>query len=81
MLKRKKNLPQTSTMELLNPWLEQLSEQGKAQVIHEIERQQRALNKMLYDSMPQRTARRIIKRSQHRVNYIIADELVKKKKR
>jgi hypothetical protein len=34
---------------------------------------------MLYDNMPQRTARRIIKRSQHRVNYIIADELVKKK--
>lgn len=68
---------QISDPELLNPWLNDLSDQGREQVEHELARQQRALNSMIKDHMPQRTARRIIQRSQRRVDYIIADELVK----
>ena len=76
---KKKNLPRMSTAESLNPWLNDLSDQGREQVEHELARQQRALKSMIEEHMPQRTARRIIQRSQHRVNYIIADELVKRK--
>lgn len=64
-------------VEVNNPWLKDLSDQGREQVEHELARQQRALKSMIEDNMPQRTARRIIQRSQKRVNYIIADELVK----
>jgi hypothetical protein len=68
---------QMPKIEVNNPWLKDLSDQGKEQVEHELARQQRALKSMIEDNMPQRTARRIIQRSQRRVNYIIADELVK----
>ncbi len=67
-------------VEVNNPWLKDLSDQGREQVENELARQQRALKSVQADKMPKRTARRIIQRSQHRVNYIIADELVKKKK-
>jgi hypothetical protein len=67
-------------IEANNPWLKELSAHGREQVEHELARQQRALKSMIEEHMPQRTARRIIQRSQHRINYIIADELVKKKK-
>ena len=60
-------------IEVNNPWLKDLSDQGREQVEHELARQQRALKSMIEDNMPQRTARRIIQRSQRRVNYIIAD--------
>ena len=63
--------------ELLNPWLRSLSLKGRKEVLSEIDKQKRAYREMLSEHMPQRTARRIIQRSQHRVNYIIADELVK----
>ena len=76
---KKKNLPRTLTAESLNPWLNDLSDQGREQVEHELARQQRALKSMIEDNMPQRTARRIIQRSQKRVNYIIADELGKRR--
>jgi hypothetical protein len=66
-------------VEINNPWLKDLSEHGREQVENELARQRRALNSMIKDHMPQRTARRIIQRSQHRINYIIADELVKRK--
>lgn len=69
-----KRLPK---VEINNPWLKDLSEQGREQVENELARQQRALKSVLAGKMPRRTARRIIQRSQHRVNYIIADELVK----
>ena len=69
---------QMPKIEVNNPWLKDLSEHGREQVENELARQRRALNSMIKDHMPQRTARRIIQRSQHRVNYIIADELVKK---
>lgn len=68
---------QMPKIEVNNPWLKDLSDHGRAQVEHELARQQRALKSMIEDNMPQRTARRIIQRSQHRVDYIIADELVK----
>ncbi len=68
---------QVSDPELLNPWLKELSDNGRQQVENELARQQRALKSVLAGKMPQRTARRIIQRSQRRVNYIIADELVK----
>lgn len=64
-------------VEVNNHWLKDLSDHGREQVESELARQQRALNGMLKGRMPQRTARRIIQRSQHRVNYIIADEIVK----
>ena len=70
---------QVSDPELLNPWLKDLSDQGREQVERELAKQQNALKRMIGRDMPQRTARRIIQRSQHRINYIIADELVKKK--
>jgi hypothetical protein len=66
-------------VEVNNPWLKDLSDQGREQVEHELARQQRALKSMIEDNMPQRTARRIIQRSQKRVNYIIADELCKRR--
>jgi hypothetical protein len=66
-------------VEVNNPWLKDLSDQGREQVEHELARQQRALKSMIEDNMPQRTARRIIQRSQKRVNYIIADELGKRR--
>jgi len=66
-------------VEVNNPWLNDLSAQGREQVEHELARQQRALKSMIEDNMPQRTARRIIQRSQKRVNYIIADELGKRR--
>jgi hypothetical protein len=66
-------------VEVNNPWLKDLSAQGREQVEHELARQQRALKSMIEDNMPQRTARRIIQRSQKRVNYIIADELGKRR--
>lgn len=66
-------------VEVNNPWLKELSAQGREQVEHELARQQRALKSMIEDNMPQRTARRIIQRSQRRVNYIIADELGKRR--
>lgn len=66
-------------LEINNPWLDDLSDQGREQVESELARQQRALKRVFANKMPIRTARRIIKRSQHRVNYIIADELVKRK--
>lgn len=69
-----KRLPK---VEINNPWLKDLSDQGREQVESELARQQRALKSVLDGKMPRRTARRIIQRSQHRVNYIIADELVK----
>ena len=69
-----KRLPK---VEINNPWLKDLSDQGREQVENELARQQRALKSVLADKMPKRTARRIIQRSQHRVNYIIADELMK----
>lgn len=69
---------QMPKIEVNNPWLKDLSEHGREQVENELARQRRALNSMIKDHMPQRTARRIIQRSQRRVNYIIADELVKK---
>ncbi|MBO5630935.1 MAG: hypothetical protein J5965_17850 [Aeriscardovia sp.] len=69
---------QMPKIEVNNPWLKDLSEHGREQVENELARQRRALNSMIKDHMPQRTARRIIQRSQHRINYIIADELVKK---
>ena len=64
-------------IEINNHWLKDLSDQGREQVEHELKRQQRALKSMIENNMPQRTARRIIQRSQKRVNYIIADELIK----
>ena len=66
-------------VEVNNPWLKDLSDQGREQVEHELARQQRALKSMIENNMPQRTARRIIQRSQKRVNYIIADELGKRR--
>lgn len=66
-------------VEVNNPWLKDLSDQGREQVEHELARQQRALKSMIEDNMPQRTARRIIQRSQKRVNYIIGDELGRRK--
>ena len=66
-------------VEVNNPWLKDLSDHGREQVEHELARQQRALKSMIEDNMPQRTARRIIQRSQKRVNYIIADELGKRR--
>ena len=66
-------------VEVTNPWLKDLSDHGREQVENELARQRRALKSMIKDHMPQRTARRIIQRSQRRVNYIIADELVKRK--
>ncbi len=66
-------------VEVNNPWLKDLSDQGRDQVEHELARQQRALKSMIEENMPQRTARRIIQRSQKRVNYIIADELGKRR--
>lgn len=71
-----KRLPK---VEINNPWLKDLSDQGREQVESELARQQRALKNVLAGKMPRRTACRIIQRSQHRVNYIIADELVKRK--
>ena len=71
-----KTLPK---VEVNNPWLKDLSDQGREQVENELARQQRALKSMIEDNMPQRTARRIIQRSQRRVNYIIADELGKRR--
>lgn len=70
---------QMPKIEVNNPWLKDLSDHGREQVENELARQRRALNSMIKDHMPQRTARRIIQRSQRRVNYIIADELVKRK--
>jgi hypothetical protein len=70
---------QMPKIEVNNPWLKDLSDQGREQVEKELTRQQRALKSMIEKHMPQRTARRIIQRSQRRVNYIIADELVKHK--
>lgn len=70
-------MKQLPKIEANNPWLNDLSDQGREQVEHELTRQQRALKSMIEEHMPQRTARRIIQRSQRRVNYIIADELVK----
>lgn len=75
---KKKNLPRMSIAESLNPWLNDLSVQGREQVEKELARQRRALDSMIKRNMPRRTARRIIQRSQHRVNYIIADELCKR---
>ncbi len=72
-------MKQLPKIEANNPWLNDLSDQGREQVEHELTRQQRALKSMIEEHMPQRTARRIIQRSQHRINYIIADELVKHK--
>jgi hypothetical protein len=69
-----KRLPK---IEIDNPWLNDLSTQGREQVEREIAKQKRAEASMLNGTMPNRTARRIIQRSQKRVNYIIADELVK----
>lgn len=66
-------------IEINNHWLKDLSDQGREQVERELARQRRALNSMINEHMSQRTARRIIQRSQRRVNYIIADELVKRK--
>lgn len=63
--------------ELRNPWLRSLSLKGRKEVLSEIDKQKRAYREMLSEHMSQRTARRIIQRSQHRINYIIADELVK----
>jgi hypothetical protein len=71
-----KRLPK---IEIDNPWLNDLSTQGREQVEREIAKQKRAEASMLNGIMPNRTARRIIQRSQRRVNYIIADELVKRK--
>jgi hypothetical protein len=71
-----KRLPK---IEIDNPWLNDLSTQGREQVEREIAKQRRAEASMLNGTMPNRTARRIIQRSQRRVNYIIADELVKRK--
>ena len=71
-----RQMPRT---EINNPWLKDLSDKGRKQVEHELARQRRALESMIKKHMPQRTARRIIQRSQQRVNYIIADEFVKKK--
>jgi hypothetical protein len=68
---------QMPKIEVNNPWLKDLSEHGREQVENELARQQRALKSVLAGKMPQRTVRRIIQRSQRRVNYIIADELVK----
>lgn len=70
---------QMPKIEVNNPWLKDLSDQGREQVERELARQQRALKSMIEDNMPQRTARRIIQRSQRRVNYIIADELGKRR--
>jgi hypothetical protein len=66
-------------IEANNPWLKDLSDQGREQVERELAKQQNALKRMIEEHMPQRTARRIIQRSQRRVNYIIADELVERK--
>lgn len=63
--------------EALNPWLKALSPKRREDVLSEVEKQKRAYKDMVSGSKPQRTARRIIQRSQHRINYIIADELVK----
>ena len=68
---------QMPRIEVNNPWLKDLSDQGREQVEKELARQRRALKSMIEEHMPQRTARRIIQRSQRKVNYIIADELVK----
>lgn len=70
---------QMPKIEVNNPWLKDLSDQGREQVERELAKQQNALKRMIAKDMSQRTARRIIQRSQHRVNYIIADELVKHK--
>ena len=67
---------QIPKIEVNNPWLKDLSEHGREQVESELARQQRALKSVLAGKMPRRTARRIIQRSQRRVDYIIADELV-----
>ena len=66
-------------VEVNNPWLKDLSDKGRQQVENELARQQRALKSVLADKMPRRTARRIIQRSQRRVNYIIGDELGRRK--
>jgi hypothetical protein len=70
---------QMPKIEVNNPWLKDLSDQGREQVEKELAKQQNALKRMIGRDMAQRTARRIIQRSQRRVNYIIADELVKHK--
>jgi hypothetical protein len=70
---------QMPKIEVNNPWLKDLSEHGREQVEKELAKQQNALKRMIGRDMAQRTARRIIQRSQRRVNYIIADELVKHK--
>jgi hypothetical protein len=70
---------QMPKIEVNNPWLKDLSDQGRKQVEKELAKQQNALKRMIGRDMAQRTARRIIQRSQRRVNYIVADELVKHK--
>lgn len=72
-----KRLPK---IEINNPWLKDLSEQGREQVEREIAKQKRAEANMLNGTMPNRTARRIIQRSQRKVNCIIGNELGHKKK-
>lgn len=72
-----KRLPK---IEIDNPWLNDLTEQGREQVEREISKQRRAEASMLNGTMPNRTARRIIQRSQRKVNCIIGNELGHKKK-
>lgn len=72
-------MKQMPKIEVNNPWLKDLSAQGREQVEHELAKQQNALKRMIDEHMPQRIARRIIQRSQKRVNYIIADELCKRR--
>lgn len=62
------------------PWLDNLPPDTREQVENELARQRRAVEAIHTRNMPPRTARRIIERSRHRVNYIIADEVVKRER-
>jgi hypothetical protein len=68
-----KRLPK---IEIDNPWLNDLSTQGREQVEREITKQRRAEASMLNGTMPNRTARRIIERSKERIGAIIEHEFV-----
>ena len=65
---------------ILNPWLNDLTPKGRQQVEFELDRQRRTLKRIIARKIHQQTARKIIQRSQKRINWIIADELAGKGK-
>lgn len=67
-----------SKLKRLNPWLDDLTPESRKQVEEELARQRRALKSVIDGHMARRTARRIIERSKRRINWIIAEEMVKK---